>query len=43
MSNSKSSDPHRSKLQKEKDNKHNNVLKKVKKFDHLFNVLPSNN
>ncbi|KAL4126405.1 hypothetical protein QTP88_010627 [Uroleucon formosanum] len=42
MSNSKLSGAQRRKLQKEKDDKHNNVMTKVKKLDHFFNVLPSN-
>ncbi|KAL4153946.1 hypothetical protein QTP88_001779 [Uroleucon formosanum] len=42
MSNSKLSGVQRRKLQKEKDDKHNNVMTKVKKLDHFFNVLPSN-
>jgi len=42
MSNSKLSGAQRRKLQKEKDDKHNNVMTKVKKLDHFFNVLSSN-
>lgn len=42
MLNSNLSSAQKSQLPKEKNDKHNVVMKKVKKLDHFFNVLPSN-
>jgi len=42
MSNNKLSGAQRRKLQKEKDDKHNDLMVKMKKLDNFFNVLPSN-